>query len=193
MRYVEVSKEEIQNLRPAIQLLERVNHASSSTMADYTIYGLTTNPEILQAAAESVYVDEAEGETPPQFSEVAVAIPVSSDFLYYLTGSGLKVNGLDFAYPGMTQGEGIRTDKFSDAINPRVILDNFAHIAIADGDVWLDDFFNQHVQAQPQHHEVERDEEAVLEAVPSPEPAKGTPAVPRTSNYQGLEDWFHRG
>ena len=199
MRFVEVSREELQNLRPAISLLERVNHASSSAGIEYTIYGVCIKPSVLEAAEESVFYWNNEGEEDEEvkykFAEISIAIPISSDFLYYLTGSGLKLAGLTFAY--FTKEEGDRVDEFRKEARERITLDDFHHLAIADGDSWLGDFLQKHVSTAGQHglpghlpdEVVERDSEAILNAIPEePEEPKHT----RTSSlqYEGLEDWF---
>jgi hypothetical protein len=202
MRFVEVSPEELQNLRPALSLLERVNHASSSEMANYTIYGICTNPEILENAEETVFYWDDEDEdhdAKTKLSIIAVAVPMSSDFLYYLTGSGLKIHGLTFAY-FEGEGRGDRTDEFGANQHYRISLDDFQHLAVADGDVWLGDFLQKHgsggEHGLPEaSHEVERDSEATLNAVPEPEdihPPAAPSAAPKASSlhFEGLEDWF---
>jgi hypothetical protein len=204
MRFVEVSPEELQNLRPALSLLERVNHASSSEMANYTIYGICTKPELLEDAEETVFYwddeDEDHEETKTKLSVIAVAVPMSSDFLYYLTGSGLKIHGLTFAY-FEGEGKGDRTDEFGAKQHDRISMDDFQHLAVADGDVWLGDFLQKHGSGgehglpEAPHEEVERDSEATLNAVPEPEdihPPAAPPAAPKASSlhYEGLEDWF---
>ena len=192
MRYVEVSKEELQNLRPALSLLERVNHETESVMADYTLYGITQNPNVLKTASEEV----AYGDSTPQLHQIALAVPLSSDILYYLTGSGLKVGHLAFAYFG-EGSEGILTESFFAQTEDKVTLDDFQHLAVADGDVWLDDYLQKHGQEQtPASQEVQRDAEATLEAVEDTQPAESTPVAPPVRRptsafrFEGVEDWF---
>lgn len=200
MRYLEVSKEELQNIRPALALLERVHHEMDSEIADYTIYGIVTKPLVLTAAQETeeYWADMDEEESAPQFREIALSIPMSSDNLYYLTGSGLYLHDITFAFFG-GEDEGVRTRRFeaNAAHGVKIHLDDFNHLALADGDVWLDSYLQNHGNKYVANKEVvQRDEEATLNTVPAlEEEPKETvppevPPVRKTTSYEGLEDWF---
>ena len=110
-RFVEVEESKIVEMRDTLDLLEMLDADSIKDMRLH-IYGITTNPNILDAAREAVADSEDVQEEDVQVSEVAVALPLSGDIIYYLHGSGLKLGNDDFVYRG-TGGEGIRTLYFS--------------------------------------------------------------------------------
>jgi len=174
-RYVEINAERLSHLHEGLELLEQVDRDAMRTL-DLFLYGLTNNPQILDAAKEAIAEDAEIAEEDVQLSEVAVAIPVGSDIIYYLDGSGLILRKEDFAYMG-SGGEGVRALSFAFAhYKPRVTLNYFTKIALASSDAWLDDFLRKEGsgQAAQVSQNVRRTEEATQPGVP-PAPEQPTP------------------
>jgi hypothetical protein len=198
-QFVQIDAEELSKLRPALQIFERVSHASYSEFPSYAVYGFTTDPGLCEHASEIVndyYADDEEAQAKVNLTAIAVAIPVSADELYYLTGSGLKADVQEFAYSSGGV-EGVRTLNFKDSqwqqSAPKMTAEMFSQLALADGDSYLDEFYTQHAKAVPQSAEVGRTEEAVNDQepvvpAPAPEPKMSSGDV----NLQSLIDAFLR-
>jgi len=181
-RYIEVTPESLGKLHEGLNLLEQVDRDAMATL-DLFLFGLTTNQEIVDAAKEAIADNAEVEESDVQLTEVAVAIPMSSDIAYYLNGSGLILRREDFAYMG-TGGEGIRTLSFAFShYKPRVTLSYFTKLALASSDAWLDDFLRKEGtgQAAQVTQNVRRTEEATQPNVPAtPEQPAAAPAAPQT-------------
>jgi hypothetical protein len=166
-RYIDVNPERLSNLHEALELIESVD-ADAFRNIDLHVYGLTSDPQIVDSAKEAIAEDAEVAEEDVQLSEVAVAIPLSSDIIYYLAGSGLKLQREDFAYTG-AGGEGVRTMSFAFAhFKPRVTLARFSKLALASSSAWLDDFLKQQGSGKPAQvtPNVRRTEEATQPGVP---------------------------
>ena len=178
-RYVEIDAERLPHLHEALELLEMVDRDAMRTL-DLHLYGLTSNPQIVDAAKEAIAESEDVAEEDVQLAEVAVSIPLSSDMVYYLTGSGLTLRDEDFAYMG-GGGEGVRTQSFTFShYKPRVPLSYFSKIALASSDAWLDDFLRKESAGKPAEvtQNVRRSEEATQPGVPAPQMPKQTSLDP---------------
>lgn len=173
-RYIDVNPERLSNLHEALELIESVDREAFHNL-DLHIYGLTTNPQIVDAAKEAIAEEAEAAEEDVQLSEVAVAIPLSSDIIHYLAGSGLILRREDFAYVG-GGGEGVRTMSFTFShYKPRVTLSYFNKLAIASSDAWLDDFLRKEGSGKPATvtQNVRRTEEATQPGIP-PSPSGRT-------------------
>ena len=185
-RYVNIDAERLSQLHTGLELLEQVDRDAMRDL-DLFFYGLTNNPQIVDAAKESIADSKEVAEEDVQLSEVAVAIPFGSDVIYYLDGSGLILRNEDFAYTG-TGGEGIRSASFTFShYKPKVTLSYFSKMALASSDAWLDDFLRKEGSSKPAQvkQNVRRTEEATQPGVPAapeapaaaPTPAPQAPAT----------------
>jgi hypothetical protein len=164
MRYVQISSADVDKLYPALQILERVNHESESSL-EYSLYGLTSDPGIIayaESALQEFYSEEEDGQT-FKLTDIAISFPMSSDGVYYLTGSGLRIESQSFAYQTGSD-EGVRTAEFSwtpsGGTVPRMTLNDFSVLALADGDSWLDEFYKEFREKISKPEELERTEPA---------------------------------
>lgn len=165
MRYTEVGKEELSEARPGLMLVERVSRNNNEPIYLY-LYGLTSDSLVLTSAYETLIDGFDEEEETEERSavqkptQVAVCIPLNSDTLYYLTGSGLLLQDESFAY--MTGEDGARKNHLSNPRpRPRMTLDDFTKMAISDDESWLDDFLTEHGAAS-KPVVVKRDQQAVM-------------------------------
>src|SRR5271170_3696597 len=167
-RYIEVDAESLSKLHAGLTLLEQVDRDAMRTL-DLFLYGLTNNPEIVDAAKEAIADDAEVEESDVQLTEVAVAIPMGSDIIYYLDGSGLILRREDFAYMG-SGGEGIR------------------QMSLASSHAWLDDFLRKEGsgQAATVKQNVHRTEEATQPGVPEQQAAPPAPAAPQAPAQQQI-------
>jgi hypothetical protein len=189
-RYIDVNPERLSNLHGALELIESVDRDAFRNL-DLHIYGLTNNPQIVDAAKEAVAENADVAEEDVQLSEVAVAIPLSSDIIYYLAGSGLNLRREDFAYMG-AGGEGIRTMSFTFShYKPQVTLSYFSKLAIASSDAWLDDFLKKEGSGKPAAvaQNVRRTEEATQPGI-QPAAAPAAPQMPKQTSLASLLDKF---
>jgi hypothetical protein len=176
MRYSEVDKEELREARPGLLLVERVTRETHEPLA-LCLYGITTNAGLVKAAHEAIvgqFDEEEESEQRKNEAvptEVAVSISLNSDTLYYLTGSGLLLQEEAFSYLGGKDGAR-RSHLENPRPRPRVTLDDFTVLAIADDDTWLDDFLTAFAsKAAPKAapaKAIERDRKAVTASIKTP-------------------------
>lgn len=186
-RYVEINAERLSHLHEGLELLEQVDREAMKTL-DLFLYGISNNPQIVDAAKEAIADSEELAEQDVQLSEVAVAIPLGSDIIYYLDGSGLILRREDFAYMG-SGGEGVRTQSFAFShYHPRVTLSYFSKIALASSDAWLDDFLRKEGSGQAAQvtQNVRRTEEATQPAVPATPEAPAAPQAQQMPKQTSL-------
>lgn len=166
-RYIEINEERLEKLHDGLELMEMLDRESMRSL-DLHIYGVTSNPQIIDAAREAVAESEELAEEDVQLSEVAVAIGISADTIYALLGSGIKLTREDFAYMG-SGGEGVRTMSFTFAhYKPIVDMGSFTKIALAFSESWLDDFLRKEGTGTPAQvtPAVHRTQEATQPGVP---------------------------
>ncbi len=180
-RYIEITSDQLSSLHTGLELLEMLDQEAVNGL-DLCVYGITTNAQILDAAREAIADSEELAEEDVQIAEVAVAIPISSDTIYALHGSGVKLDREDFAYMG-SGGEGVRNLSFLFGhYKPTVNLNYFSKLAVASSKSWLDDFLRkegtnrQPAQITPAVH---RTEEATQPGVPPP------PQTPKQTSLLG--------
>lgn len=147
MAYFSVSPKEITDAQAGIQLIRWLPKGND---LDIYLYGLTSAPEILDAAQEAIFDDAGTDEDDNPLSEevnlkaVAIVIYLSSEVIGYLEGSGLKLEYDEFAY--LAPGEGPRTLSFQWVKPvPKIRLDQFSELAISDSADELDSFLKAHV------------------------------------------------
>jgi hypothetical protein len=193
-RYLEITKEQLANMYEGLNLLESVASTEIFEL-DLALFGLTQSEPILDAAREAI-ADAADlDENDVQLSEIAVTIPLSSDTIHYLLGSGLKLSREDFAYMGVG-GEGIRTQGFTFShYKPAVSISDFSEMALSNSSAWVEDFLKQYGNKQPAQiqQNVRRTEEATEPGTPTPAapatvptaPAATTPEIPKQTSQTG--------
>jgi hypothetical protein len=175
-RYIDIDQERLSHLHEGLELLEMVDREAIAGL-DLCVYGITNNASILDSAKEAIADSEEVAEQDVALTEIAVAIPISSDTIYALNGSGIRLSREDFAYMG-SGGEGVRTMTFAFAhFKSTVTLNSFSKLAIASSDSWLDDFLRkegsgQQAKVTPAVHRTE--EATVPGAPPAPEIPKRT-------------------
>jgi hypothetical protein len=178
-RYQDIDETGLNKLHDGLDILESLVRDAVQEL-DLFLYGLTQSETIVDAAREAI-ADAADlDESDVQLSEVAVAIPLSSDAIRALIGSGFKARREDFAYTG-TGGEGIRTQSFAFShFKPVLALSEFSQMAIAQSDAWVDDFLKQFGNKQPAEikQNVKRTEEATQPGVPAAPETQAPPAAP---------------
>jgi hypothetical protein len=186
-RFLDIDEDQALKLREGLELLETLDRDAVRGL-DLCFYGLSSDPQILDAAREAIASDSEDETTENdiQLGEVAVAIPISSDTIYALTGSGIKLKDEYFAYAG-SGGEGTRRGYFfSASYRPVVTMHSFSHVALASSDSWVDDFLEKtggkNVAPTEVKKKVQRTEEATQPGTPTPAqpqtPVEAPPAAP---------------
>lgn len=159
MDYFETDERDLLALMKGLQIIERLNPEKVSNLTLF-LYGTTSDPAILSEAKE-IIMDYAEDywdeggrstltEADIELPEIAVSIPVSSDILYGLLGSGIRAAGLEFAYLG-EGGEGVRERSFinTSTSRRRISLRLLNKASLADTDTQLSRFLTRSGSRQP--------------------------------------------
>jgi len=175
MHYTELYSGDEERLKDGLTILERVVDRS---LLDIWIYGITSDPAILDVAKEAIVAD-TEGseltldESDIELTEVALALPASSDSLNLLLGSGYPLRDLTFLYQG-GEGEGIRDVTFSGShtTSGTVTIDKLGKRALAESNTYLDEFLRKRGSGTMAQipKKVQRSEEATVNAPHVPEP-----------------------
>jgi hypothetical protein len=171
-KYIETTEEQLLRLRDSLELLGQLDQSKVKDL-DLCIYGMTRNQSIIDAAREAIAeetYDENITEADVTLSEVAVAIPISADTIYALTGNGIKVgHGETFTYLG--ESEGPKTASFGSAsFKPTISLHDLEDICLADSDGWSFEYLQKHSAGggAKVQKKVRRNEEATQLGVPTP-------------------------
>lgn len=192
--YVEIDEKSLTALHAGLELLEQLDRDAIHSLKIH-IYGISNNPQILDAAREAVAEAEELAEEDVQITEIAVAIPISADTIYALSGSGIKLHNEDFVYLG-SGGNGVKQLAFTFAhYKPKVVLSYFSKLAIASTDLALDDFLQKHGsgQAAKVTQNVHRTEEATKPGPAAPPVAQQQPVIPKQTSQklsQFLDDFL---
>lgn len=175
MQYELVTHDDLEGLRQALNLLERVIERAPIKLY---FYGLSNHTGVLAKANDALEEEAEVGEDEPakpstQVSQVAVCIQLSGDTIHYLIGSGLILRRESFAYIG--GGDGVRTSDLGYSHKQtRVTDEDFTEMALSESDNWLDDFLEKHGKKGAGTTEpVSRSEPATSEgeeSEPEPEP-----------------------
>lgn len=182
-RYIEIDEQRLAKLHDGLELLEELDRDAMRDF-DLHIYGISTNPQLIDSARESIAESEELAEEDVQLVEIAVAIPINADTIYALKGSGIRMTREEFAYMG-SGGEGIRSLSFVFGhYKPKIVLPYLSRVAIASSGSWLDDFLRKYGtgQAAAVTPAVHRTEEATQPGVP-PAPAPKTTLSSLLDNF----------
>src|SRR5271157_2141071 len=143
-RYIDITEEQVLKLHDGLELLETLDREAVQEL-DLCLYGLTVDLQILDAAREAIAAnyEEETTEEDVELGEVALVIPINSDTIYALTGSGIKLREGNFAYSG-GEGEGVRSDDLGYAsYHPTVTMHSFSHMALAFTNSGIDDYLQK--------------------------------------------------
>lgn len=197
MYYVDITAEQLKILRDALSILEHLRHAGGGEPISLYLYGISTDPAVLDAAKEAIAAEsDQEGFTEEdiELAEVAVEMPLSSDTLYYLLGSGVTLGREDsFVYLG-EEGEGAREVGFNWAQSqPKATVAAFSKMALSEDPGWADRFLMQYGAKVPMKKVVERSTTSEIEAPPAPAqpaapasaPAAPAPGTPKKTSVPG--------
>jgi|SRR5579863_91891 len=184
-RYIDISEDQVLKLREGLELLETLDRDAVKEL-DLYLYGITNDPQILDAAREAIAdsYEETISEDDIQLTEIAIAVPINSDTIYALTGSGIRLEKEYFAYTG-GEGEGTRRAYlYSANYHPTVTLHSFQHIALGESDSWVDDYLEKEGSKQPAEikKKVQRTEDATrpVPTIAEPQtPVQAPPAAPQ--------------
>jgi hypothetical protein len=191
-RYIDVDAKRLSSLHDGLDLLEAVDRSEGGDALrrlDLCVYGISNDPQVLDAAREAIADSNDLAEEDVQVAEVAVSIPISADTIYALLGSGVRLDREDFAYMG-SGGEGIRSMSFTFAnYKPTVTLNSFSKLAIASSDSWVDDFLRKEGTGQaatvtPNVHRTQEATQPQAPAQPAP-PPQAQPVPKQTSQLNG--------
>jgi hypothetical protein len=180
MHYIETDPDALKTLMKGLEILDRINPEISRKLDNVCLYGVTDDPAVLDAAKSSIAHDSEEdwdesansliSEEDVQLSEIGISVEISTDIIYALLGSGLKLSDIMISFVYKTdKSEEIRSGTLfpSDGLSVKLNVKGLSTIALADSDSYLDDFFRKSAHGVPGHieHKVRRDSE---------------PAAPRT-------------
>jgi hypothetical protein len=146
MKFVGISKEDLDGLHRSMEILEGVYGDNDHFRP--VLFAIVNQGGLLQLAADAIREagDYEEQDQSPVPAAIAVAIPMSSDALYYLAGSGLMVGDEEeFAYT-TGDSEGIRTGSFifGSGNRERLSQNQMIALAVAEDDTYLDEFLTAH-------------------------------------------------
>ena len=193
-RYVDINEERLSRLHEGLELLETVDREAMHSL-DLYLYGISNNPQLLDAAREAIADSEELEEQDVQLTEIAVAIPLGADTIYALMGSGIRAKREDFAYIGGA-GEGVRSMSFAFGhFKPQITLSAFSKLALASSDSWIDDFLRQEGSGQqakitPAVHRNQEATQPAPVAPANPQPAQPAQAMPKTTSLRAILDDF---
>ena len=179
MEYFWADEQSLRSLMGGLEIIERLSAEKAGELSIF-LYALTSSPGVLAAAKEAI-IDSAEDywdeegnptltEEDVALPEIAVAIPLSSDALYALLGSGIHIEGLGFAYTS-GEGEGIREASFLSTrwTRGRASMKDLASPALAKDDLSLRDYMARTGKGQPM---------SISKSVRRTSPARLSPARP---------------
>lgn len=131
MDFVTITADDLNKLREALEIISRLDNHGERAIT-LTLYGLTSDPQVIAAVKDAVAQDaEIQEEDVKIAGEVAVAIEMSGDILYYLTGSGLKLDTEEVAFT-KGGGNGIDTIQMTwSSVKAKVNVSSFSTMAIS--------------------------------------------------------------
>jgi hypothetical protein len=186
MRFVGIAKEDLEGLHKAMEIFGEVyDHDDFHPV----LYVLINQGAVLDLAGEAIHEagdydnDEGQAQESPKPSMIAVAVPMSSDQLYYIVGSGLYIGDAQEEFAYSSGEEGARTCNFSYAGGrEKLSLNQIVALAVSDDDTYLDEFLLSHGPSEPventENKPVERTEEVTAPAKAEFKADPGEPAVP---------------
>jgi hypothetical protein len=130
MYYINVSAQQVEDLRPAVDLFVQLWGEDLDKGAIY-LYGMVDETSPVIPAMEFSSGSD-------QVTYGVVAIPLNSDTLYFLTGSGYSLKREDFVY---VEDSEIRSANFGDSKSETVVtLASFTKLAISSSGTFMDRF-----------------------------------------------------
>lgn len=130
MYYINVSAQQVEDLRPAVDLFVQLWGEDLDKGAIY-LYGMVDESSPIIPSMEASAGTK-------NISYGVVAIPVNSDTLYFLTGSGYSMKHEDFVYVDNSE---TRTANFADSQSETVVtLSSFTKLAISSSNTFMDRF-----------------------------------------------------
>jgi len=192
MKFITITPDKLDKLRDGLDIIEHLGESTDEPW-DLYLYGITSNAGIVDSVKESIAGEIDEEETDIKIApEVALVIGLSSDILYYLTGSGLNLRNEDVAY---TKGEGHGVNIVSllwASYRPKITISAFSTLAISRYDMYVDSFLQKYgnkgpaqAPAKPQHPHTEVTREGTTTHTPrtnEPEIATPTPKSPKVTS-----------
>jgi hypothetical protein len=158
----ELSGRQLNDLAAGVRILEPVLDLDGGIPA--WLYLLTSSPEAITRAKEAIeaqsQMDYGE-EAAPEITEVAISLQVGGDDLYYLVGSGIKLQNETFVYKTV---EGIRTSDFTWGDSEvKLGLKDIGKIALSNWDGDLENFLEEYGKAfvPASKPPIQRNQEAV--------------------------------
>lgn len=154
MEYFEASEKQLQALMGGLNIIERLNPEKAAEL-NICIYGLTSDYHVIELAKEAIiedaekYYDHAGDVTlstsDVELPEVALCIKVSADTIWAMSGSGIDIYNIEFAYAS-EEGEGVRSGYFRNSNTKRaqVSLKSFKKIVLAEDDFYLRKFLQKY-------------------------------------------------
>ena len=137
MQYIIVTQHQIEDLRASMDLFEQLWGEDVDEHALF-LYGMVRDEPALITPMEDAVREENDLHKAIKINMATVVIPISSDVLYYLTGSGLILRDENFAY---ISDKEIRTSSLSwTNQEPRITLASFTKMALAANDYHSEDF-----------------------------------------------------
>jgi hypothetical protein len=196
MRYVTTTGEELDHLREGLAVLESLNEYEEQVVEIY-LYGLTDNPTLLEAVKDAVeyWSDETIAAQDVQVTEAVFMFKISSDFLYYITGSGLQLREAEIVYSGGNEGPQSVWLKSKHGV--RVAAGQFKTLALSRDEFSGEDFLMQYGQKtqQPAPQEVQRTEPTQEVATQPVEPVtpgrEGVAPAKKSSLNFDVDTWLN--
>lgn len=168
MYFVDVEHEQLDALKQGLEILERLG---SESMPKLYLFGLAKSDAGLTSQVKEAVAEEHDYEnlTPDKIpvGAIAIIIPISSDVLYLLTGSGMKLTDEEFVYNGGREGTQTGSFRWLRGPKPQVTINSFAHMGLADDEYGADRFLQQYgsqAPAAPASHPVQRTEPSATSA-----------------------------
>jgi len=207
MRYFTIDEKGLASLMRGLELIERLDAEKVSELRLH-LYGMTSEQGVIYEAKAYLmdnldeYMDE-DGQTTLEeddisLPEVAIAIPLSADTIYALTGSGIDMHRMEFAYLS-GGGEGVKTGTFynESAKRTRVTMGSLSRMALASDDIWLRDFLlerrtNQSMSIRKKERRTEPAIPVEGEEMPPEAPVGGEPTPRISSLGQLMEEFLDR-
>ena len=193
-----VTAEELSHLREGLQIIESLNEYDDDSRTKIFFYGLTNNPSLLDSVKEAVsyWSDEEVAEQDVAVTEAVLIFEVSSDILYYLTGSGLTVRDGEAVYTG-GGAEGPKQVWLKNRGNAhgfKAAVGQFSTMALSRDDMSGEDFLLQYgTKTAPVQQEVQRTapaQEVQQQPVTPPTGREGVAPAKKSSLGFDVESWL---
>ena len=133
MRFYGISKEDLDTLQSSLRIFDAVYKEEDSFLP--YIYLLVKQGEVFQLVEDQIHSKP---------SSVAVALPLSSDVVHFLMGSGILLDpdnlGCEYAYK-TAQDEGARVLPIAES-KAKVYLNQVSNMAVSSDSSWIGEFLD---------------------------------------------------